>query len=363
MTASPRSAGLVGQVLRDPQSAAAFSVEDWDLLLRQARASELLGRIADRLGAVSDRVVPPDTVRTHFNSASILAAKHTRDVLWEVECVRRAVAEVGVHCLLLKGAAYVVADLPPAAGRLFTDVDILVPKARLGEVERILHLNGWIFDKMDAYDQQYYRRWMHQLPPMQHVQRQTVLDVHHTIVPETARNQVAAASLLDDAVEVPNRPGFWVLSPADMVLHSAVHLFNEGEFAHGLRDLSDLDLLMRHFAADPGFWQRLADRARQMDLLRPLHYALFYTRHMLETPIPDGIDAAGAETTRSMSRFITDAALRRALQPDHASCRDRWTGTALWMLYVRGHYLRMPPALLIPHLVRKAVRMPKGRTP
>jgi hypothetical protein len=31
------------------------------------------------------------------------------------------------------------------------------------------------------------------------------------------------------------------------------------------------------------------------------------------------------------------------------------TGLARWLLYVRGHYQRMPLRLLVPHLVRKAV--------
>ena len=38
-----------------------------------------------------------------------------------------------------------------------------------------------------AYDQRYYREWMHELPPLLHVRRQTALDVHHAIAPETAR--------------------------------------------------------------------------------------------------------------------------------------------------------------------------------
>ena len=34
--------------------------------------------------------------------------------------------------------------------------------------------------------------------------------------------------------------GFHVLAPEDMVLHSAVHLYQEGELDHGMRDLLDL---------------------------------------------------------------------------------------------------------------------------
>jgi hypothetical protein len=34
---------------------------------------------------------------------------------------------------------------------------------------------------------------------------------------------------------------------------------------------------------------------------------------------------------------------------------DVGEATARLLLYLRGHYLRMPPALLVPHLVRKAM--------
>ncbi len=86
---------------------------------------------------------------------------------------------------MLKGAAYLVADLPSSAGRLFSDVDILVPKPRLPEVESHLTMHGWMTTHHSGYDQRYYRERMHELPPMEHVHRGTTIDVHHTILPET----------------------------------------------------------------------------------------------------------------------------------------------------------------------------------
>ncbi|UUZ51357.1 hypothetical protein LP420_18985 [Massilia sp. B-10] len=42
-----------------------------------------------------------------------------------------------------------------------------------------------------------------------------------------------------------------------MVIHSATHLFYDGEFDKGLRDLLDLHRLLTEFGATPGFWQVL----------------------------------------------------------------------------------------------------------
>ncbi|CAH1747424.1 protein of unknown function [Thauera humireducens] len=42
------------------------------------------------------------------------------------------------------------------------------------------------------------------------------------------------------------------------------------------------------------------------------------------------------------------------LRPMHETCDDRFSPVARFVLYVRGHSLRMPAHLLIPHLLRKA---------
>ena len=58
-----------------------------------------------------------------------------------------------------------------------------------------------------------------------------------------------------------------------------------------------------------------------------------------------------------------DRLLTVVLRPNHPSCLAAGDGLARWLLFVRSHWLRMPPRLLIPHLVRKAwiARFPQVR--
>jgi len=248
---------MVTRVLRDPEAIRDWRAADWDLLVRQARDSGLLGRVCHVLddAGLLDQV--PEAPRQHLIADRALTRKQQRDVRWEVECLRHALESTGVPIFLLKGAAYVMAGLPSGRGRLFGDVDIMVPKTAMAEVEEELKLEGWRFDEMDAYDDHYYRAWTHQIPPMTHFMRETTVDVHHTIVPETARVDVNARKLRDAAVILEDYDDLFLLSPPDMILHSAVHLFNEGQFERGLRDLTDLDLLIKHFAPADGFWSDL----------------------------------------------------------------------------------------------------------
>ena len=358
-----KSRALLTRILIHPETMLRLSLADWDLLIRQARHANLLGHLASRLSENQLLTQVPAQPRPHLESALGVAQRQQRAVQWEENRIVQALDQIQVPIILLKGAAYILQQLPTAQGRLFSDVDILVPKPQLEAVELALKIHGWITTQHDAYDQRYYRNWMHELPPMQHLTRQTLLDVHHTILPETARYHPDPKQLLEAALSV---AGYGdrvkVLAPTDMLLHSATHLFHEGELNHGLRDLTDLDSLLQHFSAqDDAFWEKLIARAEQLDLTRPLYYALRYTAMMLDTPVPSAIQRAAQMGAPSwITRLLMDALFRRAFQPAHPSCQDWLTRPALWMLFVRAHWLKMPPWLLVRHLFHKAFISPQN---
>ena len=347
---------LLWEAMRRPHSTVALDLAGWDLLVRQARRAKVLGRLAvilhqqDLLGQL------PPKVGQHLAAARAVADKHARMIRWEVNRVRRALAGAVPCVVLLKGGAYLTADLPPARGRLYADLDVMVPKARLPDAERTLAEHGWESMKLHPYDDRYYRRWMHELPPLRHPARGTVLDLHHTILPETGRLHPDPEKLFAAARPLGDGP-LKILAPVDMVLHSAAHLFQDGDLAGGLRDLTDLDDLLRHFAAEPDFWDRLVPRARELDLKRPLYYALRYTRRFLETPVPETVvTAAEAGRPARPVGSILNALVVRALEPEDPDKTRPSAALARWLLYVRSHWLRMPPWLLASHLARKALR-------
>lgn len=354
---------LLLHVLREPARVAGLTPADWDLLVRQARSAGLLGR----LGAIieTQELTPqvPAAVRRHLTAAISIADKQRSAVLWEVEHLSHALRKVDARILLLKGAAYAAAGLAPAAGRTFSDIDIMAPKAALPEVEKQLMLTGWVGANLDEYDQRYYRDWMHELPPMVHLFRATNLDLHHNILPETARLQTRPDLILADAQLLPGTTNIFIPSPFDQILHSATHLYHEGEWEHGLRDLSDLDCLLRAYAGRPDFWDGLLARAETLNLTNPLGHALSHTRALLDTPVPDSVQQAMATHTSSLRRHLMDGLFINGLASAHVSMRQPLTGLAQFFLYLRSHWLRMPVHLLIPHLLHKALTRNKIEVP
>lgn len=170
---------IVVRAFRDPQLLASFSLDEWSLLLRQATCAKLSAALycmaeqRDLLGQI------PAPAREHLEWTRAHGKRHAQGVRFEVREIRRALAGLGLPLILLKGAAYTLAKLPPAPGRMFQDIDILVPKERLAEVEAALMMDGWAASHHDEYDQRYYRTWMHELPPMQHVKRQSKIGRAH----------------------------------------------------------------------------------------------------------------------------------------------------------------------------------------
>ncbi len=371
---APEHKNPVLDALAGRDAGQSWSVSQWSALFQQARASGVLLRAAHRIagdadaqeaGANTGRVrVWPAAADKHLESAQRIVKAQRAEVDRELGHLRAALSTLAAPVLLLKGAAYVAADLPAAAGRVFTDIDIMVPKAHLAQAESLLMLGGWITTHHNEYDQRYYRQWMHELPPMQHIHRRTVLDVHHTILPETARLRPDPAKLFAQAVPAARAPGFHVLAPADMVLHSMTHLFMNEDMSHALRDLSDLDLLIRGFSnlsAPTGqalFFDKLLARAAELDLQRPLFYGLTFTHELLDTPVPPGtLSALRALGPRGPTAWLMLAIWRQVFgttEPANAGWKLR---SATLALYIRGHWLRMPPLLLLRHLTVKALKL------
>lgn len=325
--------------LREPARLGAADAATWNDVIRMARKEALIGQLAE--AARDAGVVPPPRAQLILDDARVGVAASQRSARWEAREAARLLGGRGYPVVLLKGTAYVMADLPPAAGRTVGDLDILVPRAALADAEAVLRGHGWEPLKDDAYDDAYYRQWMHELPPLAHVERGSVIDVHHTILPLTARLRPDADALLAAARPIDGRLS--VLAPADMVLHSVAHLFYDGDFDGGLRNLWDIHRLLGHFGGAAGFWGELGERARLHQLEAPLARALRFARAFYGTAIEPALAGAAGPL---------DALIRRRLLARDAHGLPRAPATRA-ALYVRSHWLRMPPAMLARHLVTK----------
>ncbi|MGH6613657.1 nucleotidyltransferase domain-containing protein [Sphingomonas sp.] len=351
----------------------ALDAAGWTDLLAIARAEQMIGTLAHRLAGLP----VPNAVARILDDARASAEQGRIVALWEAEMARRVLAAIGVPLVLLKGTAFVAAGLEAGRGRSIGDLDILVPRDRIDAVETALLAAGWEWVKPDPYDDEYYRRWMHELPPLIHRERDRMIDVHHTILPLTARITPDAGALLEhslalppsvrfersretgsesddtgfstsaggvevhperlpwQAVEGPEANGIGevrILSPNDMLVHAAAHLFADGDLAGGIRNLWDVHCLVGQFGTGG-----LAERAAYHGLAKETARAL---------RLATALYGAGARLNPADRLY-----LRRL------TARDGWgwptRPVTRLAFYIRSHWLRMPPAMLARHLWTK----------
>jgi hypothetical protein len=333
---------LLVRVLTDPGYAKTLSPKHWADLLAMAQAERLLGSLAHRLDGLS----LPKAAQRVLEAARLSAQTGRVQALWEAEMARRALAPLNVPVVLLKGTAFAAMGLDAAQGRQIGDLDILVPRDRIDEVETALIGAGWQWVKPDPYDDAYYRQHMHELPPLIHRDRDRMIDVHHTILPLTARITPDPAALI--AASLPLENGLRILCPEDMIVHAAAHLFADGDLAGGLRNLWDIDRMVREFSVVVGFWTRLLERSRLHGLTLYVSRALRLCLHLYDTPV----DKYLAWDGRKGDLFYTGRLL----------ARDGWGRETRKILrfafYVRSHRIRMPPLMLARHLWAKWRRAP-----
>src|SRR4051812_45405683 len=159
---------LLLDALVDVRSTTPLDVAQWNQLLLHARYHGLLARLCVDLLDHGLFAAVPHAAHRQLTAARIAAEANQATIRFEIDRVRSALRGPGIPFVLLKGGAYLAAGLPAARGRTSTDLDILVPKASLGPVERIPLARGWQVHEINDYDDAYYRRWMHELPPFWH---------------------------------------------------------------------------------------------------------------------------------------------------------------------------------------------------
>ena len=346
---------LIRLALDDPATAAQLPARDLDLLLQLLRHVRLHGRFAADLKKTGAFATLPPIVQQQLESIFHYGEARRRQALWELDRIAWATADrPDLDLVLMKGCAYIYLGLPNAAGRIFADVDLFASEEQLPEIESLLNRRGWKTRELSPHDDNYYRIWSHELPPIVHVQRDVEVDVHHNILPRTARLKPPAVKLLDGAKPA-SQSRYRVLGDEDLVLHAMVHLMVDSDLAMKLRDLVDIDSMCRHFEDTvPDFWERLTNRANEIGLGRPLYYSLRYMSQLLDTHVPAAVTQQARQwAPPAPVRRLMDKLVPLAILPEHPQHPSRRVSLARLLLYMRSHWLRMPPWLLAYHLSYK----------
>jgi len=351
----PQHCQLLLQALIDPNCLDQYSSAEWELLIRLARRVKLLARLALIVKERNLWDTAPPRITTQLTSALVQVEKLQQLCHWELNRILWVLEDTDTPIIALKGIAYGLMGLPYAKGRLSVDLDLLVPETDLADIESLLMIKGWKHRQISAYDEHYYRAWSHEIPPLIHTDRETEVDIHHTLMPVTTRIKMDTTLLFAAATPV-KYSKISLLSSVDMVIHCAINLFQNNEIANDLRDLLDLHDLMTYFSdQDKDFWLRLIDRANQLKVSHLMYYGLYFSQLIFKTPIPEKTSSRLHSKPGKLKQRVMHQLVPLALFPQNPDNTLPSASLSRLLLFFRSHIIRMPLYPLIPHLIYKII--------
>lgn len=325
-----------------------FTSGEWSSFIRVLRERSLVASYHHRLRYNELLNVIPSCCSDTFLSAVNFASAQAIQTKIQGQKLTRLFNQHDLPFIFLKGAAYILGEERNSHGRLMTDIDICVERKYIKEAERILIDNGWSFKEMDEHDDKYYRDWSHEIPPLQHRQDGVVLDVHHTLIPPIKGRIINIESLVNSrAIGADNLP---VPSIDWLVLHSALHLIINEDTENGLRDLTDIYILLAH--AESQTTEKAYKLFVQEGFEKEWRVIVSLLSYFFNFTVSSSLTQSKISISTTARCFI----LKRALLPTSPYLPIR--GLRLWksINYVIGYLSKMPLNIAVNQACYKSYR-------
>ena len=331
-------------VIKSPETLAHFSLAQWNDLVFILRKEKLLARVYLLLSEQSLLHIIPEPALRHFSNAVKMSTKQAIIAKSEAEKLSSSLSDKARYIVFLKGVAYSLSNSPAALGRIYADIDIVVPKESLKSIEEFLTVFGWYSEELDDYDEHYYRQWAHEIPPMCHSSRGTVLDIHHNLVPPVSGKHIDIESFIENYREEVG--GVTVLSEPAKFFHSAIHLFFNDDMTSAFRDMTDLYLITK--SQSSSFYVDLLNIIDDYGFEKECMLALYFLQTGYDVVFPQSVITRLVEFKKKSNRWELRL-LARLIAPKHKLLVQGESRLVQFLGEMRGHWLKMPMHILFYH--------------
>ncbi len=352
MSRSLLSQKSIIQLYKEPQLATSVSLRQWESLILVMRSEQLLARFGYRFREVGVLATLEKCVQRHFENAITLAEHQHTQIRYEAKKLSSYLKGKTKKLVFLKGGAYVLSNCSASIGRTCGDVDVIVEKSDITAVEKALILAGWCHKDINDYDDQYYRKWAHEIPPLTHGVRGTVLDLHHNLVPIISGRMVDTEILFRYTKK--HSHGIETLTEPAMFVHSSIHLFFNEDFKYAYRDFFDLYLMSK--GKSSAFWIEVINISKALNFKSEVDKAIRYLSLCFELKLPPETISLFDKKLFVFELSFKDKVFISGLSPKHYLSTDFFGTISAWLLMLRGHFLKMPLPILFYHLTVKSVR-------
>lgn len=211
----------------------------------------------------------------------------------ELHGVLKAFSDERIETIVLKGAVLAESVYPHRALRPMSDIDLLVRKEQLANVENKLVDMGYVLEKRVKTKEYYlelHYHWVFAKPSA------ISIEIHWHITRPNSPFRIDINGLWDRAQPIASA-GVEALSLSveDLLLHLCQHM-HKHNLIGGIRPLCDIARVIEHYhnAID---WMALKARSFQWGISPYVYLALYLAKELLDARVPssflDGIEPAG----------------------------------------------------------------------
>lgn len=298
---SPNSAGV--------RPAARGDELDWTRIEELARWHRVTPLVARRLGPASDLV--PNSARRRISTFSLANELRCRYLTERLCEIINALAQASIDAIALKGPLLAQIAYGNFGLRVFSDLDLLVPRADLLRAAQVLKGVGF---EADAYDEDAIQSGFFRAIEVNFRAPDGALnlDLHWDLSPGYYPFGPRGQDLWRRKIDAPvGRMRLPSLAPQDHLLYLAVHASR-----HGWPSLSQVCDIAYFVTREKLDWAAVAEYAAITRCARMLRLGILLSHNLLGVEIPAAIlDATRADTAASAAAIklganLTDAGSR-----------------------------------------------------
>jgi hypothetical protein len=260
----------------------------WPLILERAYSHQVYPLLYRNLLDLGFPGVP-EPVQAELKSLFLANAFRNQLLADELARLLNILGEAGIRVVPLKGVALAQALYSDTAARVCADIDILVPPANVARTIDLALASGYCTESSDPYFSKLVLRHGRHYDVVRESQGISfLLEVHWILVQHSSKNDEGVDDLWAEA-----RPQSLLgvpalsLSPEWEFLYLAIHVAD-----HEWRSLKWLVDIHEMASSGRVDWQRVAQKAGQFEIDRPVQQTLAVSSLLLGTPLPSYYSAA-----------------------------------------------------------------------
>ena len=258
---------------------------DWVILFALAEEHRITPILFEKLKTYAESI-PPDILeklRARVVEIGKLNFARTAQLLKLVKILQSQQLDI----LCYKGMALASLAYGDVALRQYTDIDVLIRKQEFAQIKDILLVNNCRpAHEFTESQERATLKYAYEFP-FYHDENDTLIEVHWDFIESFFAFDFYSDEIWDRTVEIEMYgKKIRTLCPEDYLIilstHGSKHYWNR------LAWVCDIDRLVRNTKID---WSQVESRAESVDAMRMIRIGVLLSNRLLDTPIPESMDA------------------------------------------------------------------------